>query len=173
MPRLANDWTLVGETTFTPDDRDTVVGSVSLSDDEDTIWVRVTQRNDPGPWPWSYGILGWKTSEGYELGSVKAYSETVGEVFRLHVGLKPMVRSGQLTFEPRSYNLAWIKRGNPWTLLFEVKTGSSSSSDLPSFGTRATLGVLTDLAGSVIDYAIKGGVAKVLLPVPLSRRTDS
>ena len=173
MPRLANDWTLVGEMTFTPDDRDTVVGSVSLTDEEDTIWVRVTQRNDPGPWPWSYGILGWKTSQGYELGSIKAYSETVGEVFRLHVGLKPMVRTGQLTFEPRSYNLAWVKRGNPWTLRFEAQTGNSGSSDLPAFGTRATLGVLTDLAGSVIDYAITDGIAKVLLPVPLPRRTDS
>ena len=78
-----------------------------------------------------------------------------------------MDRSGQLVFRPRSYNLAWIKNGNPWTLRFEAKVGSSSSGgDVPSFGTRATLGVLTDVAGSVIDYAISEGVARVLLPIP-------
>ena len=68
--------------------------------------------------------MGWKSSEGYELGSVKAYSETESEVFRLGSGLPPVVRSGVITFEPRSFNLAWIKRGNPWTLNFQAQSGN-------------------------------------------------
>jgi len=167
MPKLADSWILVGERTFTPDDSSGVIGGISLSDEDDTIWVRVTNLNQPGPWPWSYGILGWQTSQGYELGSIKCFSDSVGEVAKLGVGLRPVVRTGELVFRPRSYNLAWIKNGNPWTLRFEAKVGSSSSGgDLPEFGYRATLGVLTDLAGSVIDYAITGGVARILLPTP-------
>ena len=167
MPRLAESWILVGERTFTPDDSSGVIGGISLSDEDDTIWVRITQLNEPGPWPWSYGILGWKTTQGYELGSIKCFSDSVGEVAKLGVGLRPVVRTGELVFRPRSYNLAWIKNGNPWTLRFEAKVGSSSSGgDLPEFGYRATLGVLSDLAGSVINYAITDGVARVLLPLP-------
>ena len=167
MQRLADSWILVGERTFTPDDEAGVIGGVSLSEEDDTIWVRITNLNAPGPWPWSYGILGWQSSQGYELGSIKCFSDSVGEVTKLGVGLRPVDRSGQLVFRPRSYNLAWIKNGNPWTLRFEAKVGSSSSGgDVPSFGTRATLGVLTDAAGAVIDYAISEGVARILLPIP-------
>ena len=167
MQRLADSWILVGERTFTPDDEAGVIGGVSLSEEDDTIWVRITNLNAPGPWPWSYGILGWQSSQCYELGSIKCFSDSVGEVTKLGVGLRPVDRTGQLVFRPRSYNLAWIKNGNPWTLRFEAKVGSSSSGgDVPSFGTRATLGVLTDVAGAVIDYAITEGVARILLPTP-------
>ena len=154
-----NGWQTIGELTFTPDDRTTVVGDFTIGPDDDTIWVKVTSLTSPSPWPWSYGILSWQTANGNELGSVKAYSEQVGEVFRLGVGLPPSERTGSLTFEPRSFNLAWIKQGNPWTLRFEAQSGKSSQGtlpDLPSFGTRATLGVLSDLAGAGVSYAITG-----------------
>ncbi len=114
---------LVGTHTFTPDDTQVVIGSVSLDAGDDTIWVRITQDQPTGPWPWSYGIIGWKTSFGYELGTTKAFAEPDGAVQRLGLGLQPVERTGVLTFEPRSFNLAWIKRGNPWTLTFEAKTG--------------------------------------------------
>lgn len=163
MNRLVG-WQLIGELTFRPDDADRVVGSFDLDADHDTIWVRVTSETPPTPWPWSYGILGWRSSEGYELGSVKAYSEQVGQVFRLGVGLPPMEQSGVITFEPRSYNFAWIKQGNPWTLKFEAQSGNYSNPPaFPDFGTRATLGVLSDLASTGISYAIGSGFATVRL----------
>ena len=77
------------------------------------------------PWPWSYGILGFRTSNGYELGSVKAYPEVDSEVFRLGIGRPPSERSGLLTFEPRSFNLAWIKNGYPMSLKFECASGTT------------------------------------------------
>ena len=159
-------WQLIGELTFHPDDADRVVGDFSIGEDHDTIWVRVTSQTAPTPWPWSYGILGWQTEQGYELGSVKAYSEQVGEVFRLGVGLPPLERSGRLTFEPRSYNFAWIKQGNPWTLRFEAQSGISTSPPVGGgFGTRATLGVLGDFVSAGVSYAITNGVATIkLLP---------
>jgi len=158
------EYSLVGELTVTPDDLNEVVGSFSLSEGHDTIWVRVTQLNPPGPWPWSYGILGWQTSAGYELGSIKCFGEQTGEVYRLGVGRPPLVRTGQLTFEPRSFNLAWVKNGYPWTLRFEAASGSSGSGQSdgdPVFGTRATLGVLSDIANAGITYAIANGYATI------------
>lgn len=161
-------WQTIGELTFTPDDLTTVVGDFSLDADQDTIWIKVTSLSPPTPWPWSYGILSWQTSAGNELGSVKAYSEQLGEVFRLGVGLPPSQRSGRITFEPRSYNLAWIKQGNPWTLRFEAQSGNSATPpSFPDFGTRATLGVLADLADIGVSYVIREGAARILLsPIP-------
>ena len=161
-------WQRIAERTFTPDDLVAVIGSFSLADsDHDTIWVRITSQTPPTPWPWSYGILGWKSDNGYELGSVKAYSEQSGEVFRLGVGLPPSVRDGVLTFEPRGYNLAWVKKGNEWTLTFDAQSGFSSNPPaFPDFGTRATLGVLADLADIGVSYAISGGFATVKLLSP-------
>jgi len=117
-------WQDLGTKTVTPDSTDLVIGGFSLAEGDTHIWVRMRSLSPPDPWPWSYGILGWKTSEGYELGSVKAYSALDSEVFRLGNGLPPVVRTGVITFEPRSFNLAWIKKGNPWTLKFEAQSGN-------------------------------------------------
>ena len=114
---------LVGTYTFTPNDTQVIIGSFSMQPGDDTIWVRITQDQPQGPWPWSYGILGWRSSFGYELGTTKAFAEREGAVQRLGVGLQPVERTGVLTFEPRSFNLSWIKKGNPWTLTFEAQTG--------------------------------------------------
>jgi len=133
---------LVGTHTFTPDDTQVIIGGVSLNPGDDAIWVRITQSNPPGPWPWSYGILGWKSAFGYELGTTKAFGEPEGAVQRLGVGLQPVERTGVLTFEPRSFNLAWIKKGNPWTLTFEATTGVqvSAGGGTISFGVTSAIG---------------------------------
>ena len=59
-------FSLVGTHTFTPNDTKVLIGSVSLNEGDDTIWVRITQNQPTGSWPWSYGILGWQSSFGYE-----------------------------------------------------------------------------------------------------------
>ena len=120
------DWTTVGTKTFTPDDLETVIGPFVMDQDADTLWVRITQLNGQSNSPWSYGILSWKSSNGFELGSIKAYGETESEVFRLGIGRPPYERSGVLTFEPRSFNLGWIKNGYPWQLKFECSSGITS-----------------------------------------------
>ena len=120
------DWSTVGERTFTPDDLTEIVGVFSMGENDDTIWTRITLLSPSTPWPWSYGILGFKTSNGYELGSVKAYPEVESEVFRLGIGRPPYERTGVLTFEPRSFNLAWIRNGYPMSLRFECASGVTS-----------------------------------------------
>ena len=120
------DWRLVGEKTFTPDDLETVIGSFSMGENHDTIWVRVTQLNGQVNSPWAYGILSWKTSNGYELGSTKAYGETDSEVFRLGIGRPPYERNGSITFDPRGFNLGWLRAGYPWSLRFQAASGTTS-----------------------------------------------
>jgi len=122
-------WSSVGQHTFLPTDRAVQIGSFDLAPGQDTVWVRITQLNEPATWPWSYGILSWRSSLGLELGSIKAYSTQLGEVFRLGVGLPPLDSTGSIWFEPRGYNLGWLKAGFPWELSFEAQAGTSISPD--------------------------------------------
>jgi hypothetical protein len=113
----------VGTHTFVPEDDVVTVGAFTLGENDDTIWVEITQDQVTGPWPWSYGILGFRSAFGYELGTVKAFSKPEGVIQRLGVGRPPLERSGVITFQPRSFNLAWIRQGNPWTLTFTAESG--------------------------------------------------
>ena len=159
----ATDWKLVGEKTFTPDDSNEAIGNFSLELEQDTLWVRITQLSEYGTMPWSYGILSWRSSDGYELGSVKAYGQTQSEVFRLGVGLSPSDRNGVITFNPRSFNLHWVREGWPWSLRFEALSGTASEGT-PAFGTKATLMVPAVPSGNAqADFSIEGEVARLLL----------
>jgi hypothetical protein len=119
-------WVEVGEITVTPEDAVVDVGALELAQGADTLWIRMTNLGLPEPWPWSYGILSFRSDEGQSLGSTKAFNSYSGEVFRLGVGLPPLLRTGMLTFEPRGFNLAWVRKGNPWTLGFEAQSGSTN-----------------------------------------------
>ena len=111
----------VTPTTISPVD----LGEFVIGETDDTIWIKVTSAPQGGcPWPWSYGLVTWITDNGRELGTVKVNGVCEGEVFRLGVGRTPLFRTGRLSFTPRSYNLAWVEMGNPWTLTFEPSSGS-------------------------------------------------
>ena len=125
------------------------VGTAFLNEGDDTIWIKVTSSPSAGcPWPWSYGLLTWITENGRELGTVKINGVCEGEVFRLGVGRPPSLRSGFLSFTPRSYNLAWVNLGHPWTLTFEWVSGQSSTG-----GGAQTFGAV---ANSFVDTADNG-----------------
>ena len=145
---------MVGTRTFTPDDLQEIVGTFVMGENHDTLWTRMTLLSPAEPWPWSYGILGFKTTNGYELGSLKAYPEVESEVFRLGIGRPPYERTGQLTFEPRSFNLAWIRVGYPLTLKFEcasgITTGGSSDPDVFNSFVRSSDG--TGLRVVQVDF---------------------
>jgi hypothetical protein len=105
-------------------------GPVELGNDDDTIWIKVTSSPQGDcPWPWSYGLLTWISDNGRELGTVKINGVCEGEVFRLGVGRSPSLRAGRLSFTPRSYNLAWVNLGHPWTLTFEAVSGVTSGNN--------------------------------------------
>ena len=119
------NWVSLGEKTVGPTDLTVVVGSFSLNEGDDTLWIEVQRTSPGGPWPWSYGILTWQSSFGRELGSTKAYTAQAGEVFRLGVGRTPRSRTGSVIYEPRSFNLSWIKEGYELDLSFRAASGSA------------------------------------------------
>lgn len=118
---------IVGTHTFVPQDDVVTIGAFTLGEDDNTLWVDITQDQVTGPWPWSYGILGFRSSFGYELGTTKAFSKPEGVIQRLGNGRTPLERTGVITFQPRSFNLAWIKQGNPWTLTFSAESGVTAA----------------------------------------------
>ena len=153
-----SDWVSLGEITVKPNDLSVIVGSFSIEENDDAIWFNVTQVSPHTAWPWSYGVLSWETSDGRELGSVKAYTETSGEVVRLGVGRKPRSRVGSVIYEPRSFNLSWVKKGNPLTLAFSAASGSTAS--VPAAGEGG-------VAFSVVDgswaYKAETGLVQLVL----------
>ena len=114
-------FSLVGTHTFTPNDTKVLIGSVSMNEGDDTIWVRITQNQPTGAWPWSYGILGWQSSFGYELGTTKAFAEPQGAVQRLGVRRREIkayrrwIRTQRLQARLRStYAPSWHPDAHPW-----------------------------------------------------------
>ncbi len=154
----------LGTVTVGPSDLYRDLGPISLGADDDTIWLQVKQIQPTENWKYSYGIVSFITTEGAELGTTKVYGNQLGEVFRLGVRRAPLVRSGIIRFKPRAYNLAWVSaKGAPeWILDVEWESGLSGSGS-PVFGTRATLGVLSDLVNAGVTYAISGGFATIKL----------
>lgn len=149
----------VGSISVGPTDRAVEVGSFSLEEDDDTLFVDVQQMSPNQIWNYSYGLLWWESSFGRELGTEKVYGHQVGETYKLGFGRAPRSRTGRIMFAPRAYNRRWISIENPptWTLSISAESGSSGViPDVPSFGVRATLGVLSDLVGSGVSYAITG-----------------
>ena len=156
----------VGSISVGPTDREVEVGSFSLEEGDDTLFVDVQQMSPNQVWNYSCGLLWWESAFGRELGTEKVYGHQVGETYKLGIGRAPRSRSGRIMFAPRAYNRRWISIENPptWTLSISAESGSSGFvPDVPSFGVRATLGVLTDLADFGVTYAISGGLATIKL----------
>ena len=154
----------LGLHTITANDSVLDLGPVSLGPDDDTLWIKVRQESPVEPWPFSYGLLYFENLDGRTLGTTKAYGHLYGEIYRLGVGRTPVERTGRLYWDSRHYNLGWVKAKDPptWTLSFKWESGSSSAGS-PSLGTRATLGVLGDLVGAGVSYAITNGIATIRL----------
>ena len=153
-----SDWVSLGEKTVGPNDLSVVVGSFSLEENDDALWVEVQRTGPGGPWPWSYGVLSWQSSFGRELGSIKAYTAQAGEVFRLGVGRKPRSRVGSIIYEPRSFNLAWVKEGYPLTLAFSATSGVASG--VPASGES---GVAFPVVDGSWAYKAETGLVQLVL----------
>lgn len=156
MQRYLAGWSRVGTIAVTATSGPILIGDLTMPADADTIWVRAQQLGGESPWPYGYGLLTWKTAAGRELGTVKCFGHSEGEVLRLGVGLKPGEKVGQLVFQPRAYNLSWIKAsGANWMLAFDQQTGVSGGSG----------GAAAAIAGSFVS---SGGVglelARVVFP---------
>ena len=155
---MMSDWTSLGSITVTASDLSVVVGSFSIAEGDDTIWVDVQSESPETPWPWSYGILSWQTSFGREFGSAKAYTERAGEVVPIGVGRQPRSRTGSIIYEPRSFNLAWVKKGNPLSLSFSVASGVTNAGATTTGG-----GVAFPVQGGTWLYQSNSGLVQLQL----------
>ena len=137
---------------------------VELAEGHDALFVRIKHiPTDSCTFPFSYGLLTWVSSEGRELGTVKAYGHCEGEVFKLGTGRTPSQRAGVLKFDARGYNLQWIDKGYPWTLEFQALSGitSEGAPDDLAGGTIASFAL--DNGRAVLDYAFKRFFAGLVL----------
>lgn len=156
----------IGVISIGPTDLAVEVGSFSLEAEDDTVFVEVQQMSPNQTWNYSFGLLWWESAFGRELGTQKVYGHTSGEIYKLGVGRSPRSRAGRIMFAARAYNRGWISISDPpkWTLAISAESAKSNAGafpDVPAFGTRATLGVLADLADAGISYAISNGIATI------------
>jgi hypothetical protein len=142
-----------------PSDLDIEIGPVTLPAGADALFVRMTQTYGESPWLFSFGLLSWRTTNGRELGTVKAYPHKEGELYRLRTGLSPVERGGSLWFTPRAYNLSWIKSGHGLGLRFEWEAGSDGD------GGGGGGGGVSGYAGGFVNTAGAGlELARVVFP---------
>lgn len=155
-------WATVGTVTVGPNDSRVVVGNLTIDDNYDTIWVRVRQISPSGPWPWSFVIVGWETAYGYELGSVKAYANSEGEVFTLRTGRPPVEFTGSIILEPRSFNLQWVRNGYSLSLRVDCSSGRSVPIEGgDTFGDGPSAWSWRDLTDTVLDWGFEEGLSYV------------
>lgn len=150
----------LGSISVGPSDLYKDLGPITLKEEDDTIWLDVTQTSPTEDWKYSYGIVSFVSTNGAELGSAKVYGNQNGEVFRLGVRRAPSVRTGVIRFRPRAWNLQWVSaKGAPrWELSFSYETGKTtfSSGDAVS---SAVAGVLADIGDAGVRWVIKAGIA--------------
>ena len=162
-PRFVG-FTPVGTVTVGPSSGLVVVGSFSLAEGADTLWVNVKQNSPSSANNFSYGILSWRSSDGRTLGSTKVYGRTEGEVYSLSCGLSPLERGGSIVFEPRAYNLKWVRDGGPsWSLSFSAASGQQfPPPDAAELG--AVLGSPVDLDGQSLLFREADDGTLILIP---------
>lgn len=156
----------IGSVTVGPQDREVLVGSFTMEENDDAIFFRITQTSPNEKWNYSFGLVTFRTALGQELGTSKVYGSTYSENFRLGIGLSPVERSGSVYFTPRAYNQQWIRIANPplWTLEFEAQSGRTAGGGGDGGLDGAFGSILADLSGAALTYDIKEGFA--YLPTP-------
>lgn len=119
-------WQLVGAVTISPDTEEAVVGPIEVPT-YGGVEVKLRQTA-PTPFRWGYGLLSYRSTNGLELGTIKVWPRLEFSNYLLGEGLTVVANSGALVFEPRTWNLRWVKAG--FSLTVEVL--ADLATDLPS-----------------------------------------
>jgi hypothetical protein len=115
-------WTRVGSITVRPESDEVRVGVIEVPP-QGGIELMVRQISPNQGFKFAFGLLSFRSALGRELGTVKCHPIPEWTALKLGEGLSSLSRSGELLFEPRSYNLAWIRRGYPWSVEFMADIG--------------------------------------------------
>jgi hypothetical protein len=160
-------FTLVGSINVGPTSHKVLVGSVDVP--AQGIELRVIQTSSNLYSTLSYGLAYLQTSAGRDFGTIKVYGRTEGEDYRMGHGLSGITGTAQLFFEPRSYNLRWIKAETPpiWSLTFlaqpailsdDIANGSASP-----FGVH-WVGSFANTAQNSISTIVRNNLINLVLP---------
>ena len=154
-------WTPLGQITVLPTVESYTLGPVDLNPNDDTLWVRSRAVNYDPSWPYSFGLVSYLSSEGFELGTIKVFAKEYWEPYELTVGRPPLQRSGVLQYVPRSFNLAWTEKKNIPELVLELEYQSGEVGDGEPLS-RGSLCSFVDLAGTTLKF-VDTGTGKVAL----------
>jgi hypothetical protein len=121
-------WTRIGAITVYPESDEVVVGAIEVPP-QGGIELMVRQTSPDAGFKFAYGLVSFRSVLGRELGTVKVWAGKDWSAFKLGDGLSSLYRSGALLFEPRSYNLRWIRAGFPWSLEFMADVGTKLPGD--------------------------------------------
>lgn len=147
-------WRVVGSVTVRPTDDEVVIGMIEVPP-TGGLEVRVRQTSPAQGFRFAYGLVSFVSPVGRELGKVKVWADAGWTDYRLGGDLTATSRWGNLTFEPRHYNLRWIKAGFPWTLEFAV----DEFKDLPT--DRHTTPGFEDISTRVLQLVRVGSQGRI------------
>lgn len=119
-------WQSIGTVTVSPTTTEAVVGPIEVPT-YGGVELKIRQTSST-PFRWGFGLLSFKSGNGYELGTIKVWPRTTFSHYKLGAGLGVVSNSGILVFEPRSFNLRWVLAG--FSLSLQVL--ADIASDLPS-----------------------------------------
>lgn len=102
-------WLTVGSVSISPTTDLAVVGPVEVPS-TGGLRLRIQQLVST-PFQWGFGLLSYQSSNGLELGTIQVYPRTVSTSYLLGAGMTVEDTSGQLIFEPRTWNLKWLQAG--------------------------------------------------------------
>jgi len=143
-------WQLVGRVTVGPDDDLATIGPLEVPVAGGfELSVRQVQ---PTPFQWGNGLVSYLSSEGRELGTIQVFPRMDRESYYLGAGLTVADNTGVLIFEPRIWNLRWVRAGFPLELEFMADLATDLPPDrfrAPGFSQEDGAPLVLVLAGSL------------------------
>jgi len=109
-------WQYIGSVTVTPFSDELVVGSITVPT-FGGFAVKVLQTTST-PFQFGYGLLSYRSTYGRELGVTRVWPRPEFTSYVLGQGLTVVDNVGLLVFEPRTWNLRWVKAGFPLSIDF-------------------------------------------------------
>jgi hypothetical protein len=143
-------WQLIGRATVGPDDDAVVVGPIEVPTAGGFEFS--VRQVEPTPFKWGNGLVSFLSSQGRELGTVQVWPKLQRESYYLGASLTVLDNSGVLVFEPRFWNLRWIRAGFPLVLEFLADLATDLPPDRfrsPGFSLDDGAPLVLQLAGSL------------------------
>jgi hypothetical protein len=116
-------WQRIGSVTVSPHTVEAEVGRLDLPP-QGGVELMLRQTSPYQGFNFGYGLVSVRTALGREYGKVRCWAGQEWSAFRLGDRLSCLSSSGVLVFEPRAWNLRWVKAGFPWSVEFMADVGT-------------------------------------------------